>query len=221
MLLDVYRTIAGETLRGEFLNEFPLTVVGIEYNQVAEKATADRLSTKQIPFFTFQGDVSQPERIAADLAARGIDSGDVLHISKSVIHNRIYYPPLKEVDLGEWDPLSESVFIDTRGELLAASDLAANLVEHFRRWRPLVRRHGMLVIEAHTVSPQLIASSLGKNILTFLDSSHGFSHQYLVERDFFHKAIRTAGYSIEPVMERCVSGVDVPVLTVDFLRPLE
>lgn len=29
---------------------------------------------------------------------------------------------------------------------------------------------------------------------------------------------RTAGFSIETVLERSVSGVDVPVLTVDYLR---
>lgn len=220
MLLDVYRTIAEETLRGESLCEFPLTVIGVEFNQVAAQATADRLKKNRIPFFTFQGDISEPEQIGRDLTVRGIALDHVFHISKSVIHNRIYCPPLEKPDMGGWEPQSEAVFIDSLGELITAHDLAANLVDHFRRWRPLVRNHGMLVIEAHTVPAQLIATSIGSNILTSLDSSHGFSHQYLVEKEFFHTAIRTAHYSIETVMQRCVSGVDIPVLTVDFLRSI-
>ncbi|MBU1137873.1 MAG: hypothetical protein KKA76_02735 [Proteobacteria bacterium] len=220
MLLDVYRTIAEETLRGESLRDFPLTVIGVEFNQVAAQATADRLKENRIPFLTFQGDISEPEQIGRDLTARGIALDHVFHISKSVIHNRIYCPPLEEPDLRGWEPQSEAVFIDARGTLITAHDLALNLVDHFRRWRPLVRNHGMLVIEAHTVPPQLIAASIGANILTSLDSSHGYSHQYLVEKDFFHTAIRTALFSIETVAERCVSGVDLPVLTVDYLRSI-
>lgn len=220
MLLDVYRTVAEETLRGKSLAAFPLTVVGVEFNRVAEEATAARLRAKGIPFLTVEGDISEPEQIARALTGRGIVLDQVFHISKSVIHNRIYSPPVEEPDLGEWDPHSEAVFIDSQGELIAARDLAANLVDHFRRWRPLVRNHGMLVIEAHTVSSSLIAASIGTNILTSLDSSHGFSHQYLVEKDFFHRAIRTALFSNKTIMERCVQGVDIPVLSVNYLRSL-
>lgn len=221
LLLDVYRTIATHTQRGKYLDQFPLAVIGVEYNAVAEEATAAKLKDNKIPFFTMQGDISQPEKIASALIDRGIRLDDVLHVSKSVIHNRIYKKAEKSHDLGDWIPRSEAVFIDSDGTLLTDRELALNLVEHFKRWRKLVRKHGMVVIEAHAVPPALIASSVGQNILTSLDSSHGYSHQYLVEKDFFYKAAEVAGYLRETIMERSVPGIGLPVLTVNIFRSEE
>ncbi|MCP4340570.1 MAG: hypothetical protein GY799_17215, partial [Desulfobulbaceae bacterium] len=107
VLLDVYRVIAEKTRRGQNLDEYPLTVVGIEYSRVAREATVDRLRENEIPFLTLRGDISQPEEIAASLAEKGIFPGEVLHISKSVIHNRIYSPLQPEVNLDGWHPRSE------------------------------------------------------------------------------------------------------------------
>ncbi len=219
VLLDVYRVIAEKTRRGQNLDEYPLTVVGIEYSRVAREATADRLRENEIPFLTLRGDISQPEEIAASLAEKGIFPGEVLHISKSVIHNRIYSPLQPEVNLDGWHPQSEGVFVSVNGDLIPPMEMVTNLVGHFLRWRCLVSRHGMIVIEAHSVSPASIAGSIGLNNLTLLDASHGYSHQYLVEKEIFHEAIQRAGYTIETVMERSLPGVDVVVLTVDYLQP--
>jgi len=39
-----------------------------------------------------------------------------------------------------------------------------------------------------------------------------------VEKEFFYSAVQAAGYTIQTVTERAVSGVETPVLTVNYLR---
>lgn len=50
--------------------------------------------------------------------------------------------------------------------------MLADLVEHFRRWRPYVGRHGMLVIEAHTADPTLYPLRTGGGVAIALDAAH-------------------------------------------------
>jgi hypothetical protein len=68
-----------------------------------------------------------------------------------------------------------------------------NLREHFEKWSPYVEKFGLLVIELHTISPKNTAKSLGKTAATAYNATHGFSDQYIVEIEVFHKMASEAG----------------------------
>ena len=51
----------------------------------------------------------------------------------------------------------------------------------------------MLVIELHTISPEITAKNLGKTAATAYNATHGFSDQYIVEIEVFNQVAKEAG----------------------------
>ena len=156
LLLQLYQAIRDRTRRGTCLDQQPLTMVGAEYNEIARRATAERLQHAGVPHLAVFGDIGDPGGLAATLSEAGLDPHDVLHVSKSVVHNRTFRHAEGRT---EWQPSSTAVFVAPDGALIGAADLERNLIEHFEAWRPWTARHGMIVIEAHTVDPEVVAAS--------------------------------------------------------------
>lgn len=214
LLATLYRAVVDGTERGRHLDTHPLLVVGAEFNEVAREIAEQRLSRAGIPHLTLFGDIGDPAALAEQLRRHGIDPHDVLHVSKSVVHNRRYVPPRSPPSFA---PASRAVFIDADGDLIGAADAEQSLVEHFRSWLPWCARHGMIVIEAHTVAPTLVAAALGRNVVTGLDASHGYSRQYLVEAEVHRRATRVAGFAARSAVDLGTAMTGRPLMTVDHL----
>ena len=73
------------------------------------------------------------------------------------------------------------------------ADVEDNLLEHLQKWKPFVEKFGLLIIELHTISPDLTAKNLGRTAATAYDATHGFSDQYIVEIEVLHKVAAEAG----------------------------
>lgn len=214
LLIELFAAVAQRTARGRQLESHPLLMVGAEYTPVVRDISERRLRDAGVPHLTIPGDIGDPDGIAAALAARGIDPHDVLHVSKSVIHNRCYTAPQGKA---AFRPASQAVFVDRDGELVVAADLEQNLVEHFERWLPWTRRHGMIAIESHTVAPALVARSIGNNVVTELEATHGYSLQYLVEIEVHRRAARLAGYLPRTSTDLAGETTGRPLMSIDHL----
>ena len=68
-----------------------------------------------------------------------------------------------------------------------------NLIEHFNKWAPFIKRYGLIVLELHTIESSIAAKNIGNTVSTAYDGTHGFSDQYIVEYDFFLKCAMAAG----------------------------
>ncbi|MHB1044495.1 MAG: AprA-related methyltransferase [Thermoanaerobaculia bacterium] len=218
LLVELYRAIRERTVRGRRLDAAPLRMVGVEFNEVARSQTERRLRAEGVPGWSVRGDIADPDGIAATLREHGLDAHDVLHVSKSVIHNRRFTPP------GEDDGLPpfgnpDGVFVDADGERIGARRLELDLVQTFRRFRPWVSRHGMVVVEAHAVPPEAIATAIGRAPLTLVDACHAFSGQLLVEARVFRAAAGAAGLDSAFSMDLDTAAVGRPLLTIDHFRP--
>jgi hypothetical protein len=77
--------------------------------------------------------------------------------------------------------------------------LEENLVRHLRRWAPYVGRFGLLLLELHTLPPELAAANLERTPAVAYDGTHGFSDQYLVELPVFLDCAREAGLRADSV----------------------
>jgi hypothetical protein len=76
-----YSMVRERTLRGEWLDIYPLLIVGADFNQAARNATTDTLERAGIPgFHVIHGDINDPEQLSADLWDLGLDSKDLLHV---------------------------------------------------------------------------------------------------------------------------------------------
>lgn len=215
LLRELYAAIAERTRRGTELARHPLLMVGVEYNRVAQKMTAATLEEAGVPHLTLAGDIGEPAALANALTAAGVDPLNVLHVSKSVIHNRTFRGTSAPID----DALSRAVFVSPDGDLITADALEADLGALFSAWREHLPRHGMIAIEAHTVASELAAARIGRNLITGLEATHGFSHQYLVEIAAHRRAAQRAGLRACAARDLGAAMVGAPIMSLDHYRP--
>lgn len=210
VLAELYHAICARTQRGRELESHPLVMVGVEYNPVAERVLAARLERDGIPALVFSGDIGNPAAIAARLAEAGFAPDDILHVSKSVFHNRTFAgTPMRD------GAQSSGAFSAPDGSLLTAGQVEADLEALFRGWRKHLGRHGMIVIEAHIVPAELTADRLGRGVVTSLEASHGYSHQYLVEIEAHRTAARRAGLRVRGTHDFGAPYAGAPIMSID------
>ena len=196
-LEHLYSVVKTRTARGEVLDRHPLALVGADFNKVARRVAKQTLRRSGCPtFHVIPGDINRPPQLAADLDDLGLDIHDLLHVRSFLDHNRPYSPPIDYVK-GSRPARSTGAFARF-GQEIAAEDLEENLVRHLRRWAPYVGRFGLLLLELHTLPPELTAANLEKTPAVAYDGTHGFSDQYLVELPVFLDCAREAGLLADP-----------------------
>jgi hypothetical protein len=215
LLRVLFENIRDRTLRGRRLADHPLAVIGVEPNRVAREVASENLTAAAIPHQVIEGDIAEPEKLAEKLRSIGTDPFNALQVCKSVIHNRPYRAPDNLHAAMRRRVRSAGAFTARDGSVIANALLEQNLVEHFRRWRPLAQRHGLLVVEAHTVDPAVTSKLIGSTIATAVDATHAYSNQDLVEPEVFMAAAREAGFISRTHRELGQSSVGHTVLTVD------
>lgn len=213
MLADVFEAIRTNTRRGAALDRHPLTLVGVEYNEVARRATEIRLADLDTPSLAIFGDIGAPQDISSHLTQKGIDAADALHINKSVLHNRQHRTPHRR-----WQsPGTKAVFCQLDGNRISANEAFGALVELLQAWKPLIARHGMICIEAHTVDPVRAAGHIGRSLITGLDAAHGFSGQFLMEIGMHRAAVAAAGLHSPSMVDLGEAMMGEPIMSVDHL----
>ena len=210
LLCELYQAVVARTSRGAVLDAHPLTMIGVEYNPVAERTLRARMQAMDVPGLVFAGDVGDPAAITGRLAAEGFVRDDVLHVSKSVFHNRTY----ADTPAG-MAGASLGAFSAPGGGLLTAGEIEADLEALFALWRAEMGRHGMVVIEAHIIEAALATERLGRNVMTSLEASHGYSHQYLIEIDAHRGASRRAGLKVIGSHDFGAPFLGAPIMSID------
>jgi hypothetical protein len=191
-LEHVWNVIRERTARGKVLDEYPLLIVGADFNKVSRRVTKQNFKKAQIPHsHVISGDINRPALLAGDLEELGVDIHDLLHIRAFIDHNRSWLQPSGYVR-GSRQGRSTGAFAHL-GEEISADELEENLVRHLRRWAPYVGRFGLLVLELHTIPPELAAANPSETPAVTYDAVNGFSDQYPVELEVFLDCAREAG----------------------------
>lgn len=218
-LAHLYRLVTENTLRGTMLDQHPLRLIGVDYNQEALDVTRQNLAEWEVPAEVIWGDIGQPDRLASDLLAdHDLKLGDLLNVRTFLDHNRIWeVPPPKHYRRAS----SSSGAFAHRGVRVSNNELEVNLYHHLKNWSPYVQRFGLLIIELHTIPPQLAAANLGSHAATAYDAAHGFSDQYIVEIDVLHRIAKDAGLASDPGLFRRFPDRDTATVSISLLRGLE
>ncbi len=191
-LEHLYHVVKNHTVRGKILDQHPLIIVGADFNKVARRVSKLTLRKAEIPLYhVIHGDINRPALLAGDLETLGLDIHDLLHVRSFLDHNRPYMPPSGYVK-GSRIARCSGAFAHLGQEVLP-DELEENLVRHLRRWAPYVGRFGLILLELHTLSPDLTAANLRKTPAVAYDGTHGFSDQYLVELPIFLDCVRESG----------------------------
>lgn len=190
-LIHLFDVIEQRTHRGTLLEDYPLFLVGVDFNKEALKVTRSNLVNADIWAKVIWGDIGKPELLEKDIFEDyAIHLSDLLNVRTFLDHNRIWTEPQN----GENHHLSTSTgAFAFRGEKLSNNKVELNLKEHFIKWKPYIKKFGLLMIELHTIPPALAANKIGQTAVTAYDATHGFSDQYIVELDVFLKVIGEIG----------------------------
>jgi len=215
-LQHIFEVIDRQTLRGKMLDEYPLFLVGVDYNQTALKVSRANLIKADIWAKVIWGDIGRPDILANDLMENyTIDLKDLLNVRTFLDHNRIWDEP-KKVTHGR---ISQSTgAFAHRGKRISNNLVEDNLLEHLQKWSPYVSKFGLLLIELHTINPALTAANLGKTSATAYDATHGFSDQYIVEIDVFNKIASEAGLFPDPHVFRRFPDADIATVSINLLK---
>lgn len=216
LLQHLFEIIDRQTLRGKHLEEFPLFLVGADYNQAALKVTRANLIKNDIWAKVIWGDIGNPKKLAEDLHSNyNIDLVNLLNIRTFLDHNRIWE------DLAETD--SKRISTSTgafafRGKRLSNKDVEENLLNHLKKWTPYVEKFGLLLIELHTLSPEITSKNLGLTAATAYDATHGFSDQYIVEVDIFHKICKESGLQPDVNLFKKFPDSELATVSINLLK---
>jgi len=188
----VFDVIYYKTARGKILDRHPLFIVGADYNQKARVATRKTMDSADIWAEVEFGDISDPNSIDTMLKDKhDIALGDLLNTRTFLDHNRIYKKP-KQTHL---TCQSGGAFAH-RGRRLPNNELFQNLNDHLNEWSPYLKKHGLLLVELHSIRPEIAAQNIGKTLSTPYDATHGYTDQYIIELNSFLEAAKFA--NLEP-----------------------
>ncbi|MEK8179520.1 class I SAM-dependent methyltransferase [Flavobacterium buctense] len=215
-LEHIFDVIERQTQRGKMLDEHPLFLVGVDYNEAALKVTRANLIKADIWAKVIWGDIGRPQLLADTLNEDyNIDLKELLNVRTFLDHNRIWTEPIAKTT----NRISTSTgAFAYRGKRIFNSEVEDNLLEHLLKWSPFVNKFGLLIIELHTISPELTANNIGKTAATAYDATHGFSDQYIVEIDVLHKIAAEAGlFSDDTVFTRFPNS-DIATVSVNLFK---
>ncbi len=211
-LIHAYEVIERQTMRGQMLDEHPLFLVGADYNQAAQRVTRANLIQADIWAKVIWGDIGRPDKLANCLKDDyNIELSDLLNVRTFLDHNRIWEKA--EVKVNKRVSTSTGAFAH-RGIRISNNDVEDNLREHFSKWMPYVKKHGLLMVELHSVDPKIVSQNLGLTAATAYDGTHGFSDQYIVELGVLYKVAEEVG--LKPVDKYTYRFPDSELVTVSI-----
>ncbi|MCP6759970.1 MAG: phosphopantetheine-binding protein [Fischerella sp. CENA71] len=193
LLKRVWETIRFSSARGKAIEEYPLLLIGVDYNEASLTASARTLA--DLPHIVLHGDIGQPEQMVEDLKAHGIyDPENILHIRSFLDHDRPFISPQKteQLEIRQHIPY-QGVYVDRSGASIPAYIMIQSLVEHLEKWASLATKHGLIVLEVHCLEPQIVHQFLNKSENLHFDAVQGFSKQYLIEAEVFLMSAAEAG----------------------------
>jgi len=214
-LQHIFNVIERQTLRGKILEEYPLFLVGVDYNQVALKVTRANLIKADIWAKVIWGDIGNPDLLAQDLEENyGIHLKELLNVRTFLDHNRIWAKP---ENLHGMTSQSSGAFA-YRGQLLSNNEVEANLYEHLGKWAKYVHKFGLLLIELHTVNPKIVAQNIGNSPAAAYDVTHGLSDQYIVEIEEFVKVAQAVGLKSDSRYFQKFPNTDYATVSIHLLK---
>jgi hypothetical protein len=183
-----------KTKRYKYIKEFPLKFIGADYNNEALKETDKNLKENFIDYTLIKADISNPNHFNKKVKELlNLNLNDFLNVRTFLDHNRVFSEPKNN-----FTNISESsCCFSSKGRWISNSMLESNLIEHFLKWKPYISKHGLILLELHSIEPKLCSMLIGRSLSIPYDATHGFSDQYILELDRFIECVKKSGLKID------------------------
>jgi len=191
-LKRVYETVRDKSDRGKVLGQYPLTMIGIDYNEKALAATTATLG--DIDHLVIQGDIGNPYQMELDLQTYVTDIDRILYIRSFLDHDRPFIAPENSAKVESRAGMPyHGVYVDQAGGLIEPKIAVQSLVEHLQRWAAIQSKYGIIILEVHSLSALTTSRFLDENENLHFDAYHAFSRQFLTEAEAFVMSAAEAG----------------------------
>ena len=215
LLTHIFNLIWSKTKRREDLHHNKLILIGADYNKEALLSTKQNFKKANIHAEVIWGDIGNPKEIDKLLNDNyQISLKDLLNVRSFLDHNRPFNAPKKEID----SSIIATGAFAYRGKHINNANVEQSLVEHLEKWKPYIDKYGLLMIELHTVRPNIVSMNLGKTPCTAYDVTHGFSDQYIVGIHTFNRAIKKAGLKIDNKHNYVFPNTETPTISINLIQ---
>ncbi len=216
LLKHLFEVVKNKTERGKHLHLYPIKIIGADFNKAARLASTITLQEAKIEHSILHGDISNPADYAKNLKQEyGLDLQKMLNVRSFLDHNRIYSPPKKTFHDTVCNSTGAFAF---RGRWIPNKELKQNLIEHFSSWHDYVSKYGLLILELHTIPPEVTAHNLGSTVATAYDGTHGYSDQYIIEVDTMLDAAKKAGLIPEPKYQALFPSEELATISINLFK---
>ena len=213
-LKHLFDVVATRTKRGQYLDEHPLFLVGADYNKKALDITKQNLIRSEVWAKVIWGDIGDPNQLDKDLQENyGLELSSLLNVRTFLDHNRPWNPPAQTLDKVS---LSKGAFA-YRGQRISNNEAEQSLKEHMLKWKPYVAKHGLLLIELHTIDPAHTAANLGRTAATAYDVTHGLSDQYIIEVNTFRQVVNDIGLTVDKAHAHRFPDSELATVSINYL----
>ena len=214
LLAHIFDLIWNKTARKDDLSKNKLILIGVDYNKEALLSTQRNLQKADVWAEVIWGDIGNPEELNTQLEKKfNVSLSDLLNVRSFLDHNRPFNEPKSKPATYHY---STGAFAH-RGKHLKNEWVEQSLVEHLLKWKKYIQKHGLLMIELHTVSPNKVSLNLGKTPCTAYDVTHGFSDQYIVGINTFKRAVTTAGLQIDDTHNYVFPNKETPTISINLI----
>ncbi|CAK9049662.1 unnamed protein product, partial [Durusdinium trenchii] len=200
LLQCIYEHVRDHTPRGKVLEEHPLVMVGVDFNEKSRIATACNLEKHQVPHRVIAGDIGKPSALIAQLKRKKVNPKKCLHVRSFLDHDRPYIPArdpiLPESALAAFvrAQLADFVHLDKEGAPIAPLELFASLVEHMMRWGDAMEgSFGLCMLEVMQLDVPTTRRYLKECVSFHFDIVQCLSRQYMVSAVAFALSCAMAG----------------------------
>lgn len=193
LLEKAYNLIKNSTKRGKHLNEYPLKLIGADFNKKSLEATKSKFDQLKIDIITVQADVTDPQDLVNKIKLLGINNiEDCLHI-RSFLDHEVVYPIVDKDSYNSEAFFSSTTWINKQGNLIPSSAMYQALTNHFKRWSEVVSKHGIIIMEVHSLNLKTVSEYFYETENFHFDFLQACSFQYLVRADIFSLCAAKAG----------------------------
>jgi len=220
MLIHLYNLIKTKTLRGQLLDKYPLYVIGADFNEEALEVTHKNLNEENVNHILVQADIGNPDDFNQKLEkSHNIKLNDLLNVRSFLDHNRIFEMPKKEdFNLNNITTQSTAAFCaNNKNKMLEPIIFKLSLIEHFLKWKPYINKFGLILLELHTIKPELCSKNIGNTVATAYDATHGYSNQYIIEYKEFVNAAIIAGLNFEQKFEFNFPSKELTTVSINLM----
>ncbi len=214
LIEHIFDLIYYKTKRGKFLKDYPLIIIGSDFNYKALEVTKENIRNADIWANTAFGDIGNPKELAKKIKTEyNVNLEDLLNVRSFLDHNRVYKKPKNK----NKSISNSTCSFSFRGKRIKNDVLSQNLYEHFSNWKPFLNKYGLLIVELHSIDPKKTYHNLGKNSMTAYDATHGYSDQYIIEYENFLIEAKRAGLEPEIKHEHLFPSKETPIVSVNRL----